>query len=593
MAIGENAMTLNVQFRVEELRKSDSDADDSESASDEAGAEARTDHSLDIVDDDLDIPGLRDLTVEVLGRIHKALEEWKSIGQRYGVAAGNKKMKSLDQSLGASEGTSKESVANISTKQSGKEKEISDRTRFATKLRWAIKDKTTLEELLAQLTSLNDSLEKLLPRRQRANLARGLAGEILNFLEAGGAESCGADIDEQLSKLSGADEAKAARIVRLKRSNFTEKDERVPKDKDGSDSQDAAKGPTPFSKYVEWAGAEPGSMQIPFDHFVKLPEPKIQYHEVQKPGRGLYITGKYVPLQRSVAVYVPSTSPTSGSSAPGSDGPAQATLVEWRPAAHETRASKLSEDDLKTRRDHVARLLHRTSVVDVDFRVLDCLGYTSASAHTPEGATHTLVGYLQCAGWVHRKISSYNIIFFKDRRTEELDLSHPFLTGWQYSRPDDQRYVYASEGSLEGIGDLDMYVHRARLQYVKGRFPRFRKSFDIYSIGVVLMEIAFWEPIIALAPEEQRENVSQLAVISSGSSARWWWEAILKTAKKELAPEMGDAYRDAVLFCLNASGEGFDEKQGFWEEERNSRDLYYVETGFEEVGIEKDFFGVS
>lgn len=69
------------------------------------------------------------------------------------------------------------------------------------------------------------------------------------------------------------------------------------------------------------------------------------------------------------------------------------------------------------------------------------------------------------------------------------------------------------------------------------------------------MEIAFWEPIIALDPEEQREKMSQLEVINSASSATWW-EAILKTAKKELAPEMGGAYRDAVLLCLNASGEG-------------------------------------
>ena len=65
---------------------------------------------------------------------------------------------------------------------------------------------------------------------------------------------------------------------------------------------------------------------------------------------------------------------------------------------------------------------------------------------------------LQCAGWVHRKISSYNVIFFRNRTTNELNLDQPFLVGWHYSRPDDQRRIFPSEQGSEGIGDLDMYV---------------------------------------------------------------------------------------------------------------------------------------
>jgi len=530
MAIGDNALTLNVQFRVEELRlylwgrnwglvkeptrvkNTEGSPNDSEESPDEDATESAEDKietpSLDSVDEDLEIPGLRDLTIEVLGRIQKALDEWKSVGQRYGAAPGNKKMKTLTDNTMDLKASSKKAVSKISSEQSGQEKEISDRTRFVTKLRWAIKDKTALEELLVQLTNLNDSLEKLLPRRQRASLARGLAGEILNVLEGTTASSYGTDIDEQLGRLSGLGEAKAAQIVSLKRSNFTEKDERVPRGARNK-SNDATSGPTPFSKAKVWAEGEKGSMQIPFEDFVRLPEPKIQYYETQKATRSRWITGKYVPLQRSLAVYAPAGSDSSA------ETPAQATLIEWRPTAHESRATELSEEDLKDRRDHIARLLHRTSATDADFRVLDCMGYTVSSAHTPDGETHDLVGYvyrypdfatpkalpvtlrdllgeaynsddpkvpsledrfklarnlaiamyqLQCAGWVHRKISSYNIIFFKDRKTEELDLGHPFLVGWQYSRPDDQRRLYPSEGSAEGIGDLDskqlwVFVH--------------------------------------------------------------------------------------------------------------------------------------
>jgi len=35
--------------------------------------------------------------------------------------------------------------------------------------------------------------------------------------------------------------------------------------------------------------------------------------------------------------------------------------------------------------------------------------------------------------------------------------------------------------------------------------------------------------------------------VDSGQSARDWWKAISKTARKEIAAEMGIAYQDAVL----------------------------------------------
>ncbi|TVY84371.1 hypothetical protein LSUE1_G003762 [Lachnellula suecica] len=640
MEIGDDALTLNVQFRVEELRlylwgrnwgllanselEEQSGSDSDEISDDPIDAEFSADIPLDSVDEDLEIPGLRDLTIEVLGRIRKALEEWRSVGRRYGAAPGNEKLNSMDEKGKEPKKTFRESFSKISSKQSGQEMEISDRTRFTTKLRWAIKDKTTLEELLMRLTNLNDSLEKLLPRRQRANLARGLAGEILNVLEGAAPESYKTDIDERLERISGLSEIKAVQIVRLKRSNFTETDERMPKAKEGLDNSDAARNPTPFSKSSVWTEGEGGSMQIPSEHFVRLLEPKLKEYEIPKPGRGKWSRSKYVPLQRSVAVYVP-LSPSSDQSTPFSDDPAQATLIEWRPTKHESRATELSEQDLKDRRDHIARLLHRTSITDADFRVLDCIGYTTTSAHTTDGATHALVGYVyrypdfatpksspvtlrDLLGEAYNSndpnvpsleerfklarslsIALYNVIFFKDRKTDKLDLSRPFLGGWQYSRPDDQRRIHHSEGSAEGIGDLDMYVHRARLFDRASKFPRFRKSFDIYSLGVILIEIAFWKPIMALASESEREEMANFDTIESGDKAHSWWAAILKTAENELAPEMGTSYRGVVLFCLNASGEGPDVIHDP-HEEHNPRDPYYWETNFEEVGIEKDFF---
>lgn len=622
MAIGDTAMTMNVQFRVEELRllmwgrdwglikDQDTTQNPPEDTDEEGDSEPGTIatqkegflESLDNVDEDLEIPGLRDLTLEVLGRIHKSLEEWKSVGGRYGVAIGKDGGKSDTSGL-----ISQDLLSSISQRQAKQAKEISSRNKITSKIRWAIKDKQELEELLTKLTNFNDSLEKLLPRRQRASLARGLAGEILNILENGTMTESRSEIDAQLDHLQSTDEVKAARIVLLKRHNQTERAEKprnVTNDIETSDSTDK---PTPFAKQSVWLEGDPGSMQIPFDHFIRLVEPKLKQIETQKDDSG-WIRGKYVPLERSLAVYAPTTQIIpEARTTPATEKPAQITLIEWRPTAHESIASELTEQDLKDRRDHIARLLHRTSITDVDFRILDCLGYTTADGHTPDGSTHSLVGYvyrypefastkslpvslrdllgeayksdnprvpplemrfklarnlsialyqLQCAGWVHRKISSYNIIFFKDRTTEELDLNQPFLVGWQYSRPDDQRRLFPSEQTSEGIADLDMYVHRMRMvRSGNGRLPRFRKSFDIYSLGIILIEIAFWEPIMALANEKERALMEQREEpIETGYKAKGWWKVILKTAREELAAEMGIPYRDAVLFCLLGGG---------------------------------------
>lgn len=669
MNIGDDAVTLNIQFQVEELRlrmwgqdwgllkegrsgsrpkKILDDGSDPEDSGTDNGhrssqnvtttSEKRADF-LDNVDDDFEIPGLQHVAIEVLGRIITSLEEWKSIAGKYRV----KKDGSGPGARSASQ-SSREKLSNISTTQTKQAKDISIRTKIMAKGRWALSDKKALEEILVRLTGFNDSLQSLLPRRERASLNRGLAGELLKLLENGSLIASSSLVDESLFSMAGTSESKAARIVGLKRLNKTET---VEKAQQGEAEDDTAAVVTPFAKSSVWIEGSPGSMQIPFDRFHGLTEPKLTNMETHE-DNGRWIKGKYVPLQRSKAVYFPAVHDTGALGNVGNlstaEQPGQLTLVEWRPTAHESMASELTEQDLKDRRDHISRLLSRTSTTDTDFRVLNCLGYTTASGHTEDGSTHDLVGYvyqypefaspksvpvslrellgeayqadnpkvpylemrfrlarslsialyqLQCAGWVHRKISSYNVIFFKDRTTNELNLDQPFLVGWQYSRPDDQRRLFPSERGNEGIGDLDMYVHRWRLSRGgSGRFPRFRKSFDIYSLGIILIEIAFWEPIIALTDEDERRKMELRDVtIPSGSRAKEWWDSILKTAQEELAPEMGVAYKDAVLFCLvggQAASKVDASRQ--YDEESQGREDYFVDEDFEEIGIEKEFY---
>jgi hypothetical protein len=89
-----------------------------------------------------------------------------------------------------------------------------------------------------------------------------------------------------------------------------------------------------------------------------------------------------------------------------------------------------------------------------------------------------------------------------------------------------------------------------------GKFPQFLKCFDIYSLGIILMKIAFWEPTIPLTSEEERREMENNEDILSGFRKYDWWKATLRSVRDELAPEIGIAYRDAILFCLQGLENG-------------------------------------
>lgn len=279
MEIGNTAVTLNIRFRVEELRLylwgrswglaiELKPVGDSENPSVEDGKNGgepvvtliNSGNEVD-VDDDLDIPGLKDLTVEVLGRISKALDEWRTIGQRYPV--------STDETSASNE-MSLQTVHEIRLKQKTREDEFSSRTKLTRKLRWAVTDRKVLEELLAKLTSLNDILEKLLPRREKRSVARGLAGELLNLLDERNKSNNTRESLQMLLQQLGQDGSKAAKLLELKTLNQTEFSERDMKDE-----------PSPFAKAAVWEAGEKENLRLSRSQFPKLVDPKLQYYHQQ------------------------------------------------------------------------------------------------------------------------------------------------------------------------------------------------------------------------------------------------------------------------------------------------------------------------
>lgn len=259
--------------------------------------------------------------------------------------------------------------------------------------------------------------------------------------------------------------------------------------------------------------------------------------------------------------------PASRSRAVLDEGTPHATpvIVEWKkydPSWH----GQLGIE-LRGRIDNIARLLRSEAKPD-QLLTLHCLGYFDvprdmrygfAFAYPPGSGADVIslketlinkavealptladryqtayalamsLAILHTAGWLHKSIRSQNIIFPKS--DDSVLWSRPYLVGFEYSRPDQPGA--ASEKPEESVR-LNLYRHlRAQGE------PRqtFRKGFDVYSLGIVLLEIGLWRDGWKLRAENM--------------SAQQTHAAMMEHAKGRLAHCMGIEYRDVVIKCMS------------------------------------------
>ncbi|KAJ5886602.1 uncharacterized protein N7473_009276 [Penicillium subrubescens] len=273
-------------------------------------------------------------------------------------------------------------------------------------------------------------------------------------------------------------------------------------------------------------------------------------------------------------------------------------LVEWRNPDRQFFGSTISIPELRLRRDHVVAVLQATSnlprVAMPTCRVLDCIGWFTSTGQE-NGEKLELVGFasrpsswadprrphvslkrlldqsienggkdtpslrkqfklaaalaqaiyqLQCSNWLHRALSSEQLLFFYDLESLDLRLGAPFLASLLYSRPDDQRvddkvFVTVSEGKIVGRGPSDSYIHPGLMMSPR----RYRRSCGVYSLGV-LLEIALWEPAAEYCNSSDghyRQRIHEAEVFAS---------RVFEAAKDKLAAEVGEFYQSAVIAWL-------------------------------------------
>ncbi|KAK5704432.1 hypothetical protein LTR97_003450 [Elasticomyces elasticus] len=181
------------------------------------------------------------------------------------------------------------------------------------------------------------------------------------------------------------------------------------------------------------------------------------------------------------------------------------------------------------------------------------------------------VQQLHTSGWLHKNIRPHNVLFLRRPPTDGLvaptinspdvaglDWSGPYLLGYENVRPDNiEAAAMLTSRSPHALID-DLYRHPDK------RGPAgisFRKSFDLYALGCVLVELALWQRLVDLfdilcpldgrkwrdkiaTAERERQNMELPSLIQQLDDKRFLGH---------LGHRVSNKYIEAVRLCLRAS----------------------------------------
>ena len=138
-------------------------------------------------------------------------------------------------------------------------------------------------------------------------------------------------------------------------------------------------------------------------------------------------------------------------------------------------------------------------------------------------------------GWVHQSVASHDIIFFCNPSENRIDYAAPFLAGFEFSRPVADRSLgrYVERKYL----DRDIYRHPDRLGASQKTHT---KEHDIYSLGVVLLEIGLWQVAPDMISSAMKTELTPASMRTH----------LKKNASHRLAHYAGKGYERAVSICL-------------------------------------------
>lgn len=142
--------------------------------------------------------------------------------------------------------------------------------------------------------------------------------------------------------------------------------------------------------------------------------------------------------------------------------------------------------------------------------------------------------------WYHKDLTSHSVLFLpSDAPTSQWMNAH-HLIGFQYSRGASEDF---SEGPLQDRNHR--HYHEASYLSMENRqFKNFRPEYDYYSLGIVLLEIAFWDTVDMLMRDDADKDNHAFS------------QAVVDKLIPQLRFIAGSKYAAAVQYCFT----GFSDK---------------------------------
>ncbi|KAF9260097.1 hypothetical protein L218DRAFT_619734 [Marasmius fiardii PR-910] len=146
--------------------------------------------------------------------------------------------------------------------------------------------------------------------------------------------------------------------------------------------------------------------------------------------------------------------------------------------------------------------------------------------------------------WLHKAIRSDNIVFSSQVSPDpDADNSLPLIVGFEYSRQ------YTELTSIDFVPQEFSQALYRHPDY-QGEGAHYRLSYDIYSFGLVLAEIAWWVPLEKIYQEAARKKTPGVPSEYGTKEARAFMEEIRRKVKREISFRVSYPYRKALEWCL-------------------------------------------
>ncbi|KAI4277094.1 MAG: hypothetical protein L6R38_005505 [Xanthoria sp. 2 TBL-2021] len=147
------------------------------------------------------------------------------------------------------------------------------------------------------------------------------------------------------------------------------------------------------------------------------------------------------------------------------------------------------------------------------------------------------IGTFHMFGWVLKGFQSSSVVFCYDEQTTKPQLGRPYIAGFEYIRPVSSSTVGQP---LDMSEKTTLYCHPDVQDEPNIEFA---KIHDLYSLGVVLLEIGLWLTARQILQQARPPRPSKPGEIR---------EEYVRKANSKLPLRMGKAYTEAVVACLES-----------------------------------------